>query len=197
MFISGRIYDDGSNKLVLEFNGNGNAHHSVPKYTHRKDSGGEKFIFKRPVGSAKIMEEDYVELNPVQAKWEIPADGKLERIGQLISVSKTAFTRCRHILKTVKKVTAAKFELAFTRYRHNLKTAGNLAVKIRCRTLMLKKRTYTLRIDQSRSKSVEKCSVYIIVECSHDAVSNLYRLGFRFENLPFSKSTGKKCAIFV
>ena len=31
--------------------------------------------------------------------------------------TKTAFTRCRHILKTVKNVTVAKFELAFTRYR--------------------------------------------------------------------------------
>ena len=107
------------------------------------------------------------------------------------------FTRCRHILKTMKKVTAAKFELAFTRYRHNLKTVGNSTVKTRCRTLMLKKSTYTLRIDQSRSKSVEKCSVYIIIECSPDAVSYLDRLGFRFQNLPFSKSAGKKCAVFV
>ena len=56
---------------------------------------------------------------------------------------------------------------------------------------MPKKSTYTLRIDQSRSKSVEKCSLYIIVECSHDAVSNLCHLGFRFQNLPFSKSAGK------
>ena len=65
-------------------------------------------------------------------------------------------------------------------------------VKSRCRTLVPKKRTYTLRIDQSRYKSVEKCSVYIIVECSHEAVSNLCRLGFRFQNLPLSKSVGKK-----
>ena len=110
--------------------------------------------------------------------------------------TKTAFTSCRHILKTVKKVTAAKFELAFTRYRHNLKTVGKLTVKTRCRTLMLKKNTYTLRIDQSRSKSVEKCAVYITAECSHDAVSNLYRVGFHFffRNLPFSKSAGKKCS---
>ena len=43
----------------------------------------------------------------------------------------------------------------------------------------------------------EKCSLYIIVECSHDAVSNLCRVGFRFQNLPFSKSAGKKCAVFV
>ena len=39
---------------------------------------------------------------------------------------KTAFTRCRHILKTMKNVTVAKFELAFTRCRKNLKTVGNL-----------------------------------------------------------------------
>ena len=107
-----------------------------------------------------------------------------------IFTSKTAFTRCRHILKTVKNVTVANFELAFTLYRHNLKTVGNLTVKTRCRTLMLRKSTYTLRIDQSRSKSVEKCAVYIIVECSHGAVSNLYRLGFRFQNLPFSRCAG-------
>ena len=42
---------------------------------------------------------------------------------------KTAFTRCRHILKTVKNVTVAKFELAFTRCRNNLKTVRNLTVR--------------------------------------------------------------------
>ena len=42
---------------------------------------------------------------------------------------KTAFTRCRHILKTVKNVTVAEFELAFTRCRNNLKTVGNLTVR--------------------------------------------------------------------
>ena len=41
---------------------------------------------------------------------------------------KTVFTRYRHILKTVKNVSVAKFELAFTRYRHNLKTIENLTV---------------------------------------------------------------------
>ena len=56
---------------------------------------------------------------------------------------------------------------------------------------MPKKSTYTLRIDQSRSKGVENCSLFIIVECSHDAVSNLCRLRFRFQNLPFSESAGK------
>ena len=34
----------------------------------------------------------------------------------------------RHILKTMKNVTAAKFELAFTRCLNNLKTLGNLTV---------------------------------------------------------------------
>ena len=114
-----------------------------------------------------------------------------------LAKSKTALSRYQHILKTVKNVTVAKFELTFTRYRYYLKMVGDVIVKIRCRTLMPKKSTYTLRIDQSRSKSVEKCSVYIIVECSHDAVPNLCPLGFRFQNLPFSKSAGKKCAVFV
>ena len=41
-------------------------------------------------------------------------------------LSFTAFTRCRHILKTVKNVTVAEFELAFTRCRNNLKTVQNL-----------------------------------------------------------------------
>ena len=69
--------------------------------------------------------------------------------------------------------------------------------KTRCKTLRPKKCTYTLRMDQSRSKSVEKCFVYIIFECSHVAVSNSCRLGLRFQNLPFSKFAGKKCAAFV
>ena len=62
--------------------------------------------------------------------------------------------------------------------------------------LMPKNSTYTLRIDLSRSKSVEKCSVFIFVECLNDAVSNLCRLRFRFQNLPFSKSAGKKMCRF-
>ena len=55
--------------------------------------------------------------------------------------------------------------------------------------LMPKNSTYILRIDLSRSKSVEKCSVFIFVECLNDAVSNSCRLRFRFQDLPFSKST--------
>ena len=44
-------------------------------------------------------------------------------------VIQTAFTRYRHILKTMKNAMVAKFELAFTRCRTNLKTVGNLPVK--------------------------------------------------------------------
>ena len=61
---------------------------------------------------------------------------------------------------------------------------------------MPKNSTYTLRIDLSRSKNVEKCSVFIFVECLNDAVSNLCRLQFRFQNLPFSKSAGEKMCRF-
>ena len=54
---------------------------------------------------------------------------KKKDITNKIFSSKTAFTRCRHILKTMKNVTEAKFELAFTRCRNNLKTVRNLSVK--------------------------------------------------------------------
>ena len=109
---------------------------------------------------------------------------------------KTAFTGCRHVLKTVKNVTVAKSEQAFTPCRNNLKTVRNVTVKSRCKTLMPKKCTYTLRINQSRSKSVERCSVFIIFECLHDAVSRMCQLECRFQNLPFSKCAGKDCAVF-
>ena len=50
--------------------------------------------------------------------------------------------------------------------------------------VMPKNSTYILRIDLSRSKSVEKCSVFIFVECLNDAVASSCRLRFRFQNLP-------------
>ena len=59
------------------------------------------------------------------------------------------------------------------------------------------KEVYPYPFAQSHSKSVQKCSVFIIFMCLHDAVSKMCRLEFRFQNLPFSKSAGKKCAIFV
>ena len=90
--------------------------------------------------------------------------------------AETAVTRCRYILKTVKNVTVAKFELAFTRCRNNLKTVRNLTVKTRCKTLIPWKCTYTLRIDQSRSKSVQKV---------------LFSSILRVHKMPFSKCSGK------
>ena len=62
--------------------------------------------------------------------------------------------------------------------------ARNFDGKTALQILMPKKCTCTLRIGQSRSKSVEKCSVFIILESSHSAVSKMCRLGFRFQNLP-------------
>ena len=56
---------------------------------------------------------------------------------------------------------------------------------------MSRKHTYILRIFQFRSKSVAKCIVFIISEYSHDAISKMCWLEFRFQNLPFSKSAGK------
>ena len=53
----------------------------------------------------------------------------MTRSNKALIATKTAFTRCRHILKTMKNVTVAKFELAFTRCRNNLKTVRNLPVK--------------------------------------------------------------------
>ena len=42
-----------------------------------------------------------------------------------------------------------------------------------------------------------KCSVFVSFKYLRDAVSKMCRLEFRFQNLPFSKSAGKKCAVFV
>ena len=55
---------------------------------------------------------------------------------------------------------------------------------------------HSKRVDQSGSKSVKKCSVFIIFKFLHDAVSKMCRLEFRFQNLPFSKSAGKKMCRF-
>ena len=93
-------------------------------------------------------------------------------------------------------MTASKFEPAFTRCRNNLKTVRDLTVKNSLQDFDITEAYLHLK---SRSVSYQKCqkfSVYIIVACSHNAVSNLDRLGFRFQNLPFSKSAGKKCAVF-
>ena len=72
---------------------------------------------------------------------------------QLFSI-KTALTRCRHILKTMKKVTVAKFELAFTRNRNNLKTVGNFPVKSLLQDFDVKEVCLN---PKNRSVSFQKC----------------------------------------
>ena len=109
----------------------------------------------------------------------------------------TAFTRCRQILKTVKNVTAAKFEVAFTRYRNNLKTVGNLDGKNSLQDFDAKE-LYLHR--KKRSVSLQKC---LRMFCFHHfQVFTRWRfqnlpIGVPFQNLPFSKPAGKKCAVFV
>ena len=68
--------------------------------------------------------------------------------------NKTAFTRCRHILKTMKNVTAAKFELAFTRCRNNLKTVETLPVKSSMQDFDAKEVYLNYK---NRSVSFQKC----------------------------------------
>ena len=75
---------------------------------------------------------------------------------------------------------------AFTRYRNNLKTVGNLTVKNSLQDFDAK---------ESLSKSIENVLFDHFFECSHDAVSKLRRLEFRFQNLPFSKSAGKNVPV--
>ena len=109
----------------------------------------------------------------------------------------TAFTRCRHILKTMKNVTAAKFELAFTRCRNNLKTVRDLTVRNSLQDFDAKE---AYLHSKSRSISFQKClkmfgfhHFQVFTRCHFQNVS---------VRLPFSKSTvfkncRQKCAVFV
>ena len=111
--------------------------------------------------------------------------------------SKTAFTRCRHILKTMKNVTVAKSELAFTRCRNNLKTVGTLSVKSWLQDFDAIERYLHPKCQSVFFQKRRKLFYFKIFKCLHDAVSKMCPLEFRFQNLPFSKSAGKKCAVFV
>ena len=97
---------------------------------------------------------------------------------------KTAFTRCRHILKTMKNVTAAKFELAFTRCRNNLKTVRDLTVRNSLQDFDAKEAYLQ---SKSRSIAFQKC---LKMFCFHQ-FQVFTRC--RFQNVsvraPFSKST--------
>ena len=108
---------------------------------------------------------------------------------------KAAFTRCRHILKMVKNVTVAKLGLAFTRCRNNLKTVRNLMVKNLLQDFDTNEMYLHPKNPSISFQSIEKCSVLIVFKCSHDAVSRMCRLEFRFQNLPSSKSAGQNCAV--
>ena len=111
--------------------------------------------------------------------------------------NETAFTRCRHILKTVKNVTVTKFELAFTRCRNNLKTVRNLTVRnslqdfdVKEMHLQPKNRSVSF---QKRRKILCFHHFRVSTRCSLQNVADIVP----FSNLPFSKSAGKNCAVFV
>ena len=107
------------------------------------------------------------------------------------------FTRWRYISKMMKNVTVAKFELAFTRCRNNLKTVGNLSVKSSLQDIYAEE-MYPRPKNRSISfQKRRKCSVFISFEYSHNAVSKICHLEFRFQNLPLAKSGDKKYAVFV
>ena len=83
------------------------------------------------------------------------------------------------------------FELAFTRCRNNLKMIRNLTVKNSLQDFGAKEMYLHSKHRSVAFKIIELCSFFIIFECSHNAFSKMYRLLFRFQNLPFSKSAGK------
>ena len=113
-----------------------------------------------------IPRSPLVSFPPLQKKTQVKGNVQwytgLPSMNRTKRNTQTNFTRCRHILKTVKNVTVAKFELSFTRCRNNLKTVGDLTAKTRWKTLMPKKCSYTLRTDQFRCKSVEKYAAFTI-----------------------------------
>ena len=75
----------------------------------------------------------------------------------------------------------------------HFENGGKLTVRNSLQDLVAKEMYLHLRIDQSRSKSVEKFSVFIIYKCSLNIVSKM----FRFQSLAFSKFAGKNSAVFV
>ena len=102
----------------------------------------------------------------------------------LVCLAKTAFTRCRHILKTMKNVTVAKFELAFTRCRNNLKTVGNLPVKSSLQDFDAKE---VYLNPKNRSVSFRKCLKIFYFQ--HFQVFTLCSFRKVPVRVPFSKST--------
>ena len=84
----------------------------------------------------------------------------------------------------------------FTRCQNKLKTVGNLTVTNSLRDFNGKEMYLRLK-NQSRSfRKRQKCSVFIMFEHSHHVIFKLCRLEFIFQNVPFSKSAGKKMCRF-
>ena len=110
---------------------------------------------------------------------------------------KTTFTQWWHILKTVKNVTVAKFELAFTWWQNNLNAVLDTTVINSLQGFDAKEMYLHSKNQSVLFQKRWKMFCFHHVECSHNAVAKMCRLEFRFQNLPFLKSTGKKCAIFV
>ena len=102
---------------------------------------------------------------------------------------KTAFTRCRHILKTMKNVTAAKSELAFTRCRNDLKTVGNLLVKSSLQDFDAKELYLNPKNRCLVPKAPEKAlfssflSVFTMLFLKCADKSSVFKI-YRFQNLP-------------
>ena len=92
-------------------------------------------------------------------------------------------------LKTVENVTVARSQLAFTRCKNKMKTVGNLIIKNSLEDFDAKEMYLHPKNRLVFSKSVEKCSDFIIFVCSHHAVSKQRRsrLELGFQNLPFLK----------
>ena len=78
-------------------------------------------------------------------------------------------------------------------FQHSRKFDANNFFAISPQNLMPKKCGYILQIDLSRFESVEKCSIFIVFECSHDAVFKMCWSEFRFQNAPFSKNVAFLC----
>ena len=112
-------------------------------------------------------------------------------------MTETAFTQCRHILKTVKNVTVAEFELAFTRFRNNLKTVRDLTVRNSLQDFDAIERYLHPKCQSVLFQKCRKLFYFQIFKYLHDAVFKMCRLEFNVQNLPFSKCAGKKCAVFV
>ena len=97
----------------------------------------------------------------------------------------------------MKNMMVTKFDLAFTRCWNNSKRVRNLTVKNLLQDVNAKEMYLHPKNRWNLFQSIEKCSFLAIFKCSHDAVSKMFQLSFRFQNLLFSNSAGIKCTILT